>query len=146
MTGRQRLACGLVAAIILSMAQVGAQESRQQPLPLEVDFSVPVEGEADVRLDTIIRIQFSRDVDAKSLDKRVRVSYSAEESSERGEATPPKVAFKLEYQRGSRSLTIKPSPALERFRHVTVDLLDGIAGTDGSVLRAWALHFATGGS
>jgi len=135
-----------LAVWALVVAHAEAQESRQPPLPLEVDFSTPVEGEADVRLNTIIRIQFSRDVDAKSFDQRVRVSYSAEESSDRGEATPPKVAFKLEYQPGSRSLTIKPSQPLERFRQVTVDLLDGIAGTDGSVLRAWSLHFATGGS
>ena len=125
---------------------VAASESTRQPLPLEVTFSAPVEDEADVRLDTVVRIQFSRDVDPRSLEPRVRMSYSAEESAERGEAQPPSIKFAIRYQAGTRGLEIRPSRPLERFRHVAVDLLDGIVGTDGSVLRPWSLHFATGGS
>ena len=73
------------------------------------------------------------------------MSYSAEESAERGEAQPPSITFEARYQAGTRALEIKPSRPLERFRHVAMDLLDGIAGSDGSVLRPWTLHFATGG-
>src|SRR5262245_303227 len=113
------------------------QDARGQPLPLEVTFSAPVEGEADVRLDTIVRIQFSRDVDAKSFESRIRASYSAEESAERGEAEAPKLAFVIRYDKGPRALEIRPTRSLERFRHVTIELLDGIVGTDGSELRPW---------
>jgi hypothetical protein len=120
-------------------------EDGRQPAPLEVEFSSPVEGEADVRLDTIVRIQFSRDVDAKSLDKRIRLQYSKEESAERGEAQPPAITFSVRYQRGTRAIEITPSRPLERFRHVTVELLEGITGADGSVLSAWRLQFSTGG-
>jgi hypothetical protein len=136
----------LLVWMLSASAAAAGQETRRPPPRLEVNFSAPVEGEADVRLDAIIRVQFSRDVDAKSFDNRIRVSYSAEESSERGEATPPRVAFAADYDPGTRALTIKPSQALERFRHVTVELLNGIHGTDGSVLKPWSLHFATGGS
>ena len=123
-----------------------AHDARRQPLPLEVTFSAPTEGEADVRLDTTVRIQFSRDVDVRSFDERIRLSYSVEESAERGEAQPPAATFTIRYRAPSRALEIVPTRPLERFRHVTVELLDGIVGTDGSVLRPWTLHFATGGS
>lgn len=117
-----------------------------QPRPLEVAFSVPVEGEADVHLDTRVRLQFSKDVDASSLKDRVRVTYSQADSLERGEAQPPRVGFATTYDSGTRVLEIRPARALERFRHVKVDLLEGIAGTDGSALKPWTLNFATGGS
>jgi hypothetical protein len=149
MPGPVALTCrrlgALLAALVLANT-VAAQDSRRPPLPLEVTFTAPVDGEADVRLDAIVRIQFSRDVDARSLEKRIRMSYSAEESAERGEAQPPSITFEARYQAGTRALEIKPLRPLERFRHVAVDLLDGIAGNDGSVLRPWTLHFATGGS
>jgi hypothetical protein len=116
------------------------------PLPLEVDFSVPIQDEADVRLDTTIRLQFSRDVDAGSLDQRIRIAYSANDSAERGEPQPPAVTFTLTYNAGTRVVELKPARPLERFREVTVELLDGIVGTDGSVLRPWRLRFTTGGS
>ncbi len=122
------------------------QAPAQPPLPLEVSFSTPVEGEADVRLDVLIRIQFSSDVDPASLRDRVRVTYSQSESRERGEAQPPVVAFTITYDGRNRALEVKPSQRLERFRQVAVELLDGIVGADGSVLRRWTLNFSTGGS
>ena len=89
-----------------------AHDARRQPLPLEVTFSAPAEGEADVRLDTTVRIQFSRDVDVRSFEKRIRLSYSAEESAERGEAQPPATTFTIRYRAPSRALEIVPdSPA-----------------------------------
>jgi Bacterial Ig-like domain len=117
-----------------------------RPLPLEVNFSVPVEGEADVRQDTRIRLQFSRELDAASLKNRIRLSYSASDSVERGEAQPPGLAFTITYDAGTRVLEIRPTQPLERFRPVKLDLLEGIAGSDGSALHSWSLRFRTGGS
>ena len=116
------------------------------PLPLEVNFSVPVEGEADVRLETRIRLQFSRDVDTTSLGNRIRMSYSASDSIDRGEAQAPGLTFTINYDPGTRVLEIHPAQPLERFRPVKLDLLEGIVGTDGSALRPWSLRFTTGGS
>jgi hypothetical protein len=132
-----------VAAALASLLTFGAGG---QSLPLDVDFSSPVEGEADVRLDVRVRIQFSRDVDARSFKNRIRISYSQSDSVERGEAQPPAVAFTFNYDAGTRALELQPTKPLERFRHVKVELLEGIVGVDGSVLRPWTLNFATGGS
>ncbi len=123
----------------------GIAVARQPALPLDVDFSVPIEGEADVSLDTRIRLQFSRDVDAASLEHRVRLRYSGTDSVERGEAQPPEIGFTIAYDPGTRTLELQPA-RLERFRPVIVELLEGIVGADGSVLRPWRLHFTTGGS
>jgi hypothetical protein len=116
------------------------------PLPLEVQFSTPVEAETDVRLDTRIRIQFSRDVAPASLQDRVRVTYSQTDSAERGEPQPPSVEVTFQYNAENHSVEITPARPLERFRNVRVELLKGITGIDGSVLRGWTLNFATGGS
>jgi hypothetical protein len=125
---------------------VGIAISPIPPLPLDVDFSAPVEGEADVRLDARIRLQFSRDVKPESLEDRIRISYSLTDSVERGEAQPPALAFSFDYDTGTRALELRPTQPLERFREVKVELLEGIAGIDGSVLRPWTLRFSTGGS
>lgn len=115
------------------------------PLPPEVLFSVPTEGDIDIPPDTNVRIQFSRDLDPESVEGRVRVSYLGAESVERGEPQAPGIATALRYDPGTRILEITFERPLERFRTVTVQLLDGIAGTDGAPLEPWTLTFSVGG-
>ena len=133
-------------AVTIAIAGVAAQDRKLPPVPLDVEFSVPVEGEADVRLDAVIRLKFSRDADPASFDNRIRVSYSKEESAERGEAQPPAIAFATAYSSKTQVLMITPKQPLERFRQVQLELQSGIAGKDGSVLKPWSLRFRTGGS
>ena len=135
-----------IAIVVVITASVSGQERKPPPAPLDVDFSVPTEGEADVRLDATIRIKFSRDVDATSFDQRIRLSYSKEESAERGEAQPPAVSFTTSYSSKTQVLEISPRPGLERFRQVQLELLQGIVGRDGSILKPWSVRFRTGGS
>jgi hypothetical protein len=136
--GRVGLATVAIVALAAAVLTHGA--------PIEVDFSEPRQAAADVRLDTRIRIHFSRDVNPASLKDRVRVSYSPADSKERGEAQPPRIEFTTDYDRRSRVLEISPSQRLERFRQVQVELLEGIVGADGSALKPWTLNFTTGGS
>ena len=116
------------------------------PPPVEVLFSAPTEGETDVPLDTRIRLQLSRDLNATTLKDRVRVTYSASDSAERGEAQPPATAFVATYTAATRVIEIRPTQPWERFRQVTVDFLDGVIGTDGAPFAKFALKFTTGGS
>jgi hypothetical protein len=95
---------------------------------------------------TTIRVKFSRDANPVSFADRIRASYSKEESAERGEAQPPPISFTTSYSSSTQVLEIAPRQPLERFRQVRVELLQGIVGQDGSVLRAWSLRFRTGGS
>lgn len=141
----QRLATAAMVATLASVA-VAQPPPKNPPLPLEVEFSVPVEGDADVRLATTIRVKFSRDANPASFADRVRASYSKEESAERGEAQPPPISFTTSYSSSTQVLEIAPRQPLERFRQVRVELLQGIVGQDGSVLKPWSLRFRTGGS
>jgi hypothetical protein len=112
--------------------------------PIEVLFVSPVKDDADVRLDTPVRVQFSRDLDAASLADRIRVGYAEADSADRGEP-PPAALFTTRYDPATRSLEIRPSPAWARLRQVTVSFLEGIRGTDGAPVAAFSVTFTTGG-
>ena len=116
------------------------------PPPVEVLFTVPAEGEADVRLTERIRMQLSRDLNPETLKDRVRLSYSAADSKDRGEAEPPSIAFTTNWVRENRALEITPAEPLERFRLVTLEILPGVKGTDGGDMLPFKLTFTTGGS
>ena len=116
------------------------------PAPVEILFTAPAEGEADVRLTERIRIQLSRDLNPETLKDRVRISYSSTDSRERGEAQPPSLAFTTNYTRENRALEIRPTEPLERFRVVTLEILPGVKGTDGGDMLPFKLTFTTGGS
>jgi hypothetical protein len=116
------------------------------PPPVEILFTAPAEGEADVRSTERIRIQLSRDLDPATLKDRVRITYSAADSKDRGEAQPPSVALTATYTKENRALEIKPSEPLERFRPVKLEILEGVKGPDGGALKPFTLTFTTGGS
>jgi hypothetical protein len=116
------------------------------PPPVEIMFTAPAEGEADVRSTERIRMQLSRDLDPATLKDHVRITYSATDSKERGEAQAPAVAFTTTYTKENRALEIKPSEPLERFRLVKLEILEGVKGTDGGAMRPFTLTFTTGGS
>jgi hypothetical protein len=114
--------------------------------PPEVVFSAPTADETDVLQGTKVRIQFSRDIDPATIKGHVRVHYLDSQTVERGEPTTPTAEFTTQYNGGNRVLEIKFAKPLERFRTVIVELLDGIAGTDGQPLKPWTLSFSVGGS
>jgi len=112
--------------------------------PPEVVFSTPTGDETDVQLSTNVRIQFSRDINPASFRGHIAVKYSEAETRERGEPDTPKVEFTTQYLPGTRVLELKFANPLERFRTVSVELQDGILGTDTQPLQPWTLNFQTG--
>lgn len=114
--------------------------------PPEVVFSAPTEDETDVLQGASVRIQFSRDLDPSTIKGRVRAKYLDTQSVERGEPTTPAAEFTTQYTGANRVLEIRFTKPLERFRTITLELLDGILGTDGQPLKPWTLTFSTGGS
>jgi hypothetical protein len=113
---------------------------------VEVLFTAPAEGEVDVRLTERIRVQLSRDLNPETVKDRIRITYSATDSRERGEAQPPSVAVTTNYVKENRVLEIRPAEPLERFRLVIVEILPGVKGTDGGEMPPFKLTFTTGGS
>jgi hypothetical protein len=116
------------------------------PPPVEIIFTAPAEGEADVRSTERIRLQLSRDLDPATLKDRIRITYSPADSKERGEAQPPSIAFTTNYTKENRALEIRPTEPFERFRLVRMEILEGVKGTDGGAMTPFTLTFTTGGS
>ena len=153
-TGTLRAARGLVflEATSLRLAQPPAERPPAEPVarvttagpPPDVVFSVPTDGETDISPSAAVRIQFSRDVDRATLMGRVRVSYDAGQSAQRGEAQPPGVEPVLNYIEASRVLEVRFRQPLERFRVVKIELQEGITGTDGAIAKPWSMTFTTG--
>ena len=112
--------------------------------PPEVVFSAPTSEETDVQLATNVRIQFSRDINPATFKGNIAVKYSEAETRERGEPDTPRIDFTNQYLPGTRVLELKFANPLERFRTVTVQLSDGILGSDKQPLKPWTLNFQTG--
>ncbi len=104
--------------------------------PPEVVFSAPIGDETEVLPTSNVRIQFSRDMDAASFRNRIRVRQAS--------APDAPVAFTVNYLPGTRVLELKFAQPFDRFSRVTVELQDGIIGTDKQPLPPWTLTFETG--
>jgi len=109
--------------------------------PPEAIFSAPTQDEIDVSPTAPIRIQFSRDLDTKSIKGQISVSYVGP-APQGAAATPP--ASTTTYDEGRRVMEIRFATPPEPFRTIQVQLLQGITGTDGQPLKPFKLTFTTG--
>ena len=106
-------------------------------------FSAPIAEDTDVARSAPVRLQFSRDMDGRTVRDRVRVRYTG--PTPPGATSPASPPFVVRYDDGNRSLEIRFTQPLERFQTVTVELLEGITAFGGHALRPWSLSFSTGG-
>ena len=113
--------------------------------PPTIVFTAPIAGESDADRSSPVRIQFSRDIDPRSIRDHVRVAYTSPAPPPAGvPPTPPN--FTVRYNEGTHSLEIKFAEPLDRYRGVQVTLLDGIVSNiDNQPLGVWSLTFTTGG-
>ena len=115
------------------------RETRQGPPP-QVILSVPLEGDTDVPADTLVRVQFSRDMARDSFEDQIAISYAG------GEPLPVPIAFEAEYRPANRVLQITFEQELLEFRTVQIELLEGITAADGAAIESpWRLSFFIGG-
>lgn len=116
--------------------------------PPEVIFSDPEDGELDVSLKAAVRLQFSRDMNPESFKGHVRWSYVAPDAVAGGSAASIEPARQPQYRYdgAKRSLEIRlDADDTARYRDVVVELLDGVAASDGAKLKPWKLTFSFGG-
>jgi len=109
--------------------------------PPEAIFSAPTQDETDVSPTAPIRIQFSRDLDPKTIKGQVSVGYFGP-APQGASATPPQST--TTYDEGRRVMEIRFATPPEPFRTIQVKLLPGITGTDGQPLKPFTLTFTTG--
>ena len=111
------------------------------PAP-EVIFSAPVQDDDGVDRSASVRIQFSRDVDPKTIANVVRVTYVQPEGAPPDAPKPP--GFTVTYNDAAHAIEVKFAQPLERFQRVRVELLEGVMSLDGQVVKPWTLEFVTG--
>lgn len=107
--------------------------------PPALTFSVPTDEETGVAPDTLVRMQFSRDLKADTFDGRVKVSAVVNGAAVE---TP---AMTLNYRPGTLALELTFAGPLPRFATITISFLAGITAPDGTPLPPTKLTFSTGG-
>ncbi len=124
--------------------EVAVPERPPLPQP-EVIFSAPVDDDHDVERNAPVRIQFSRDVNPKTIRDRVKVTYVPSPAAGAAPAsTPP--SFTVTYNDAAHAIEIRFAHPLDRFQQVRVEVLDGITALDGQMVKPWTLTFTTGAS
>jgi hypothetical protein len=125
-----------------TVAEVTLPERSRQPAP-EVIFSAPVPDDDGVEPSTQVRIQFSRDIDPKTIANVVRVTYV--HPADAGPDAPKPPGFTVTYNDPAHAIEVKFAQPLARFQKVRVELLEGILSLDGQMVKPWTLTFTTGG-
>ena len=134
---------GTTVAATSAPEAVPVEEETAPPPPLEtaeVVFSSPYEGESNVPVTSSVRIQFSRGLDPKSIDGRIRASYVGGPP----EGAPP-LEFQHTYDAGTRAIELKFTQPFERFRTLRIELLEGLKAFDGAPVKPLTITFAAGG-
>ena len=111
--------------------------------PAEVVFSSPYEGEIDVPGDALVRLQFSRGLDADTIAGQIVISYV--DSLAPGAPAAAPLEFQHTYDAGIRAVEITFAELPDRFRALRVELLEGLRAFDGAPVSPWTLTFTTGG-
>ncbi len=152
-TGAVRVQDGMVLVDAGALALAEPVADRSPPAaaaaaprlpPPEVIFSAPLPDDVDVPENATVRVQFSRDMDPDSFDGQVRVVYTRPGGTGI-DSGGGDILFELAYRGRNRVLEIRFDQELERFRSVTVELLDGVTANDGTPLPPWTLSFFVGG-
>ena len=109
--------------------------SAAPPPPADVVFNSPTDGETDVIPSAPIRVQFSKGLAEATLAGRVRASYVG--------AAPDaaSLALKTTYDAANRAVEIRFAQALEPFRTVKVEIVEGVTAFDGGAVTPWAITF-----
>ena len=90
-------------------------------------FQDPIPGEDDVPRDAAVRLQFSRAIVPETLSEHIQVSYAAPRPL--GAAPIPR--FTARYAHDTRAITLSFAEPLAPLSAVRIELLPGIAGTNG---------------
>lgn len=109
--------------------------------PPTVIFTAPIQDDVEVDRSAPVRIQFSRDMNPKSIRDRVRVTYVTSGGGAQPPAVPP---FTATYRDAVHAIEITFQAPLERFQQVKVELLEGMTALDGQPMKPWTLTFTTG--
>jgi hypothetical protein len=99
--------------------------------PPVIVFSLPLDGEREIPQDSLIRVQFSKDMQEASFRGRVLLRYAGRRRPGDREFD----AVRLMYDIGRKALTVDPGDVLRAGRTLELLLLPGITDLDGLPLE-----------
>jgi hypothetical protein len=107
-------------------------QPRKAPVgpPPEIAFTLPIDGEQGIALDTEFQIQFTEDMDRESFSGNVALMYS--------NPSLPKPELTLDYDAMSRTLTVRHETLMPG-QKIYLVLFEGIVGKEGLPLEPAAL-------
>lgn len=97
--------------------------------PPEIFFSLPLDGERGIPLDSEFRVQFSNDMASPSFDRNVDLLYADDDGIEN-----PFPGMQIRYEELSRTLVVIPGSDLQPGREIQLILYSGIVDEDGQGL------------
>lgn len=104
-------------------------EAEELGPPPEIYFSLPLDGERGIPLDSEFRVQFSNDMASPSFDRNVDLLYTDDDGIEN-----PFPDMQIRYEELSRTLVVIPGRDLEPGRELQLILYSGILDEDGQGL------------
>jgi hypothetical protein len=107
------------------------------PPPVEVIFAIPTLDETAVPRDVVVRLQFSRGLDADTVAGNIALRPF--------DGTGPPVTAEATYRPGNTSVSLVPAAPLDPFRRYVVETLEGLQGFDGTQVARFEIAFTTGG-
>lgn len=113
----------------LEPTKVELSEEEEMGPPPEVSFSLPIDGERSVPLDSEFQVQFSKNMKAESFHRNVDLLYSDDDGI--GNPFPDLAVF---YDEPTRTLTVKPNKRLAPGKEIHLILYDTIMDTEGQKL------------
>jgi len=126
-----------------TLVEVPVPEQPRMAAP-EVIFSAPVPDDHDVERSVRVRVQFSRDIDPRTIDGHVTVAYIPAAAA--GTPPPAVPSFTTVYNDVAHAIEIRFAQPLERFQQVKVEITEGIIALDRQGVKPWTLVFTTGGT
>lgn len=99
--------------------------------PPQVDFTLPLDGEQGIALDSEFQIQFSKDMKEPSFNRNVDLLYADDDG-----LSNPFPDLEIAYDAPSRSLTVRPHKMLDPGRELWLILYDAIEDEEGQKLPA----------
>lgn len=109
-----------------TLEPVAPEKPVVRPMPPEILFTLPLNGERGIPLDTVFQIQFSEDMDPASFDDNILLFYA--------KRSPLPLEFQLEYDPGSRTLTVTPTTTFVPEAEIRLVLSQGVLSDDGVAL------------
>ncbi|MEX2272968.1 MAG: Ig-like domain-containing protein [Vicinamibacterales bacterium] len=131
----------------IDLAKPETETARDVPAPLppgpppEIVFSAPLDGETDVPTSTVLRVQFSRDIDPASLEDQVAVAYGLRPDGSSPGRAP---GAETKYLPANRAVEIRFTEPLAPFTTVMVAFGNAIKATDGVAMKPARIAFVTG--